>query len=97
MFFFFEQFKRGQVCEIAKNDPRHETMPNLFPDRIGERVVIDKIDGDYLWCYDDVPVKYRINRNGKKTIDSDPRCVTSLYHYSQLKRIEAIPRSKISW
>ncbi|KKO51979.1 hypothetical protein XI25_21100 [Paenibacillus sp. DMB20] len=88
MFFFFEQFMSGQVCEIIKNDPRHGTMPKLFPDRIGERIVIAKIVGDYAWCHDDKPVKYRINKNGKRVVEFDPRCVTSPYPLDQLKAIK---------
>lgn len=86
MFFFFydSEFRRGQVCEIIKNDPRRETMPKLFPDRIGKRVVIDEVMDNHLWCYDDKPVQYRINNKGRKVVEFDPSCVTTPYRCDEL-------------
>jgi hypothetical protein len=100
MFFFFApkvEFVPGKVCEIIQNDNRHSTMPKLFPDRLGDRIVIDKVMGDYVWAYDDKSVKYRINNNGRKVVEFDPRCVTTPYRCDNLRVIDEEPRSKRTW
>lgn len=64
MFFFFDsptppkkrdKFQRGTVCKIVKNDPRHETMPKLYPDRIGQEVMITEVSADppgWVWGHE---------------------------------------------
>lgn len=75
----------GQVCEIVQNDPRHLTMPKVFPDRIGQRIVITKLMDDYVWAHDDKPVAYRINRFGRRVVEFDPRGVESLYRIDDIR------------
>lgn len=94
MFFFFGQYRSGQVCEFVRNDPRHHTMPNLFPDRLGKRVVIDKVYPDCLWCYDDKPVTYKTSRSGRTIVDFDPRCVTDPCRPGDLRVIDVVPASR---
>lgn len=65
-------------------------MPNLYPNRIGERVVIAQVSpGDpWVWAYDAKPATYRLNRNGKRVCEFDPRCVQSVYHKDSLRILE---------
>lgn len=93
-FFFGPEIKSGQLCEFVRNDPRHCTMPKLFPNRIGKRVVVDKVTGEWLWCFDDKRVTYKTNRRGQTVIEFDPRCVTSPYHAEDLIAVSGIPLSK---
>lgn len=92
MFFFFffsdPPFKKGQACEIVVNDNRHYTMPKLFPDRIGKRVIISNVMSDHVWCYDDKPIQYRTNKNGNEVTAFDPRCVTQPYYFNELKVVK---------
>jgi hypothetical protein len=88
-FFFFDQieFRPGQRCEIVKNDPRHITMPLLFPDRIGEKVIISTgtKHSDYVWAHDFRPVTYRTNSRGREVVEFDPRCVISPFPKDSLR------------
>lgn len=64
MFFFFstpappatkDKYRSGVVCKIIRNDPRHETMPKLYPDRIGQEVMITEAATDppgWVWGYE---------------------------------------------
>ncbi|ASS66392.1 MULTISPECIES: hypothetical protein [unclassified Paenibacillus] len=99
MFFLFtnDEIKPGSLCEFIRNDPRHATMPNLYPDRIGMRVVVVSVQGEWAWCYDDRPVTYRINRRGQRVVDFDPRGNTTPYQVDELSVLEAVPVSKRSW
>lgn len=89
MFCFFfgnSEFKKGQLCEIIQNDPRHYTMPKLFKDRIGEQVIISAVQDNshFVWAYEAKPIRYRINRLGNRVVDFDPRCVTTPYNKDDL-------------
>jgi hypothetical protein len=74
------------ICEIIRNDPRHITMPKLFPDRIGEKVVfVDKGISEYVWCHDYKSVTHRINNAGRRVVEHDPACITSPYRIDDLR------------
>ncbi|WP_179089687.1 hypothetical protein [Paenibacillus odorifer] len=32
------KYRPGVVCQIIRNDKRHEIMPKLYPDKIGREV-----------------------------------------------------------
>ncbi|OME03390.1 hypothetical protein BSK54_08030 [Paenibacillus odorifer] len=49
------KYRPGVVCEIIRNDPRHVSMPNMYPDRIGQEVMITEIAPDpkgWVWGYE---------------------------------------------
>ncbi len=64
MFFFFsppappaskDKYGPGVVCKIIRNDKRHETMPKLYPDKIGREVMITEAATDpagLVWGYE---------------------------------------------
>lgn len=85
MFFFFEQFKPGVVCNVISGR------------NIGEQVVIHQIFEGILWCYDNRPVTFRTNRKGDRIVDFDPACVTSCYSAEQLEITNEIPVQKEGW
>jgi hypothetical protein len=64
MFFFFDppapsvskdKYRPGVVCQIIRNDMRHEIMPELYPDKIGREVMITESATDpvgWVWGYE---------------------------------------------
>ncbi|OBZ08908.1 hypothetical protein A8L34_22405 [Bacillus sp. FJAT-27264] len=49
------KYRPGVVCKIIHNDLRHETMPTLYPDRIGQEVMITEAATDpagWVWGYE---------------------------------------------
>jgi hypothetical protein len=78
-----EGFRMGQRCEIVSV---HHTV---FSKEIGKQVVITKVSPDtrQVWAHDDVPARYRINKNGQRVIAYDPRCVQTIYSFDQLKTL----------
>lgn len=92
-FFLFEEssvFKRGSVCELIQNDPRRATRPDLYPDRMGKRVIVSEVfeEDGLVWAYEARPARYRINQRGKRVCEYDPRCVTSLYWMDHLQVLD---------
>lgn len=71
-------FEPGQRCEVATS---------RFPSDVGRRIVVTKVNRDFrsVWAHDDKPIRYRTNRNGRRVVDYDPRCVESIYGFEQLK------------
>lgn len=71
-------FERGQRCEI---------VTSRFPADIGKRIVVTRVNLEFrsVWAHDDKPIRYRINRNGRKVVDYDPRCIETGYGFDQLK------------
>lgn len=85
LFFYFEEFKPGIVCRLKNGIDK------------GKMVVVQQIQDDMLWCYDNRPVKYRTNRKGQKVIDFDPACVTAPYSPSSLEITNEIPLQDGGW
>ncbi|MDM5278819.1 hypothetical protein QUF95_15580 [Paenibacillus silvae] len=85
LFFYFEEFKRGMVCRV--NRGLNE----------GLTVVVDKVDEDMLWCYENKPVTHRLNSRGKWVIDVDPACFTSLYKRDMLNITNQVPKQTDGW
>ncbi|MGG1673300.1 hypothetical protein ACIFOE_22215 [Paenibacillus sp. NRS-1783] len=73
------------VCRVQ--DGRHE----------GKTVVVHQIIHRMIWCYDNRPVKYRINRKGEKVIEFDPACILSLYSPESLEVTNEIPLQDGGW
>ena len=44
-----------------------------------------KQDASDIYITYDSPPRYRINRNGRKVCEYDPRCIESCYGYDQLR------------
>ncbi|MOA48737.1 hypothetical protein D3C78_1715230 [compost metagenome] len=63
----------------------------------GKKVVVHQIVGNALWCYENRPVKYRINRNGDKVIEFDPACVMSPYSPNNLEITNEVPVQTDGW
>lgn len=75
------QFRPGQRCEIVSVHHR------VFERDIGKRIIITKVHADtrQVWAYDDKPVRYRINRNGRRVVECDPACIQSIYSFDALR------------
>lgn len=52
---------------------------------IGRVVVVAKVNERSVWAYDDKPVTYRTNRQGRRVVDSDPKCIQTLYGFDELE------------
>lgn len=92
MFFFFfldeSRLKPGTVCRVLGRDE-------------GKTVVVHKVyslpDGLSLWCYENRPVRYRINRSGDKVVDFDPACILSPYRIEDLVITDEVPVQDGGW
>lgn len=75
------QFHPGQRCEIVSVHHR------VFERDIGKRIIITKVHADtrQVWAHDDKPVRYRINRNGRRVVECDPACIQSIYSFDALR------------
>lgn len=60
-----------------------------FEKSLGKIVVIVSVfpGGRSVFAHDDRPVTYRKNRNGRMVVDSDPRCVQTVYSTDSLEPI----------
>lgn len=54
---------------------------------VGKRIVITKVNPEFrsVWAHEDKPVTYRTNRQGKRVVDHDPRCIEALYGFDQIR------------
>lgn len=59
--------------------------------------MVDKVDEDMLWCYENKPVTRRLNSRGKSVIDVDPACFTTLYKREMLDITNEIPKQDDGW
>ncbi len=77
-------FLPGQRCEIIGVPYAHNSA------NAGKRIIIVKVNPDFcsVWAHDDKPVKYRTNRNGRRVVDYDPRCIQTLYGIEQLRIVD---------
>ena len=76
-------FSRGQRCKIIS------VHHPCFSKDVGKHVIITKVHPDtrQVWAHDDKPARFRINRNGRKVCEYDPRCIESCYGYDQLRAV----------
>ena len=76
-----EGFRVGQRCEIVR------VHHPLFAKEIGKQIIITRVSQGtrQVWAHDDKPLKYRINRNGNRVIDYDPRCIQAIYGFDNLR------------
>jgi hypothetical protein len=53
----------------------------------GQIVVVTRLspDGQVAWAHDNKPVKYRMNRNKRRVVDHDPRCILTAYVADELR------------
>lgn len=82
-----EGFFPGQRCRIV--GVHHA----VFAGDIGKQVVVLKVCPEFrlVWAHDDKPLTYRFNRQGRKVVASDPRCIQSLYGIQYLRPVRAWP------
>lgn len=68
-------FHPGVRCEIIS------VHHSCFSRDIGKVVVVTKVCAEtrQVWAHDDKPVTYKVNRNGRRIVDSDPRCIQTVY------------------
>lgn len=74
-------FVPGMRCEVVN------VQHPCFSHYNGRRVILVKVHADtrQAWAHEDAPVTYRINRNGRRVVDRDPRCIQSIYSFDQLR------------
>ncbi|CAD7741817.1 Protein KlcB (plasmid) [Xanthomonas hydrangeae] len=74
-------FTQGMRCQVI-----HVHHP-CFEKEIGKHVIITKISAEtrQVWAHDDRPAIYRVNRNGRKVCEYDPRCIESCYSFDLLQ------------
>jgi len=88
MFFFFftdHIFKPGDVCRVSTGF------------YIEKMVVVHQVSKEIIWCYENRPVKYKINRKGERVIDFDPACVMSPYTPESLEITNEVPLQTGGW
>lgn len=76
------QIVPGSRCQIVKVRFRHDLH------RLGRVIVVTKVnlpEFDSVWAHDDSPVTYRTNRNGRRVVVSDPRCIQSIYSLDEIR------------
>ncbi len=79
-----DDFRPGVRCEIVS------VHHPCFLRDIGKVIVVTKVSADtrQVWAHDDRPVTYKVNRNGRRVVDSDPRCVQTVYGMDGLRVLE---------
>ncbi|KEQ25556.1 hypothetical protein ET33_02210 [Paenibacillus tyrfis] len=63
----------------------------------GKQVVVHQITDGALWCYENKPVRYRVNKRGDRVIDFDPACILSPYSPENLIVTDDIPLQDGGW
>ncbi|HIF4305210.1 TPA: protein klcB [Salmonella enterica subsp. enterica serovar Infantis] len=76
-------FAQGQRCKIIS------VHHPCFAKEVGKHVIITKVHPAtrQVWAHDDKPARFRVNRNGRKVCEYDPRCIESCYGYDQLRAV----------
>lgn len=64
---------------------RCKVVSSRFGTGVGRVVVVAKVNDRSVWAYDDKPVTYRTNRLGRRVVDSDPKCIQTLYGFDELE------------
>ncbi|NBK29603.1 klcB [Nitrincola iocasae] len=77
------RFKPGQRCQIVS------VHHPVFEKDIGKFVIITKLSPhtSQVWAHDDEPTKYRINRNGRRVVQFNPKSVHTIYSFDQLRPV----------
>jgi hypothetical protein len=77
-------FRPGVRCEIVS------VHHPCFAKDVGKIIVVTKVSADtrQLWAHDDKPVTYKVNRQGRRVVDSDPRCIQTVYGMDSLRVLE---------
>ena len=76
-----EAFFKGVRCQIKS------VHHPVFAKDIGKKVVVTRVAADtrQVFAHEDRPVTYNINRNGRRVVESDPRCIESIYSMDALR------------
>jgi hypothetical protein len=76
-------FLPGTRCEIVS------AHHSCFAKDVGKVVIVTKANPDFrsVFAHDDKPVTYRINRNGRRVVVSDPSCIQTIYSMEALRII----------
>lgn len=85
-FFYSREIEPGTVYRVLNG---HRNA--------GKSVVMHQVQEDMLWCYENRPVTYRVNRKGDRVIDFDPACITSPYSPDYLEETNEIPLQDEGW
>ena len=74
-------FRPGQRCEVMS------VHHPVFAGDVGKFVIVTKVSQDtrQVWAHDDRPATYRINRNGRRVVQFNPKSVRSIYSFDQLR------------
>ena len=74
-------FRPGVRCEVVS--VHH---PCFFGD-VGKVIIVTKVSADsrQVWAHDDKPVTYKLNRNRRRVVDSDPRGIQTVYRMGALR------------
>jgi hypothetical protein len=74
-------FRPGVRCEIVS------VHHPCFSGDVGKVIIVTKVSADsrQVWAHDDKPVTYKLNRNGRRVVDSDPRGIQSIYGMEALR------------
>lgn len=61
-----------------------------FRKDLGKVVVVTRVNIGYesVWAHDDRPVTYRMNARGRRVVQSDPRCIETVYAMANLRIIK---------
>ena len=83
-------FRPGARCEVVS------VHHHAFKGEVGKKIIITKVSHDtrQVWAHDDRPPRYRVNRNGRKVTEYDPRCVQSCYGFDQLRLLSSPGENK---
>ena len=84
------EFRSGQRCEIIS------VHHPVFSSEIGRKIITTKVFADTRqgWAHHDGPARCRINRNGRRITDYDPRCIQSIYRVEQLRGLNRPGRTR---
>lgn len=79
-----DEFKVGLRCEVMS------VHHPVFKKEIGKMVIVTKVNLDTgsVWVHEDRPITYRKNRKGRTVVQSDPRCIESIYSMDELRVVK---------
>jgi hypothetical protein len=75
------QIVPGSRCVIAA------VHHPCFRRDIGKVIIVDKVYPDHgsVLAHNDEPIRYRVNRAGRRVVDHDPRCIQTYYSIDALR------------
>jgi hypothetical protein len=76
-------FQPGTRCEVLS------VHHPCFAREVGKIVIVTKVNPDFrsVFAHDDKPVTYRVGRNGRRVVASDPYCIQTIYSMEALRVI----------